>query len=338
MARAPRRPAPGPQEITPEDVPDDAHPGAAAAGDARPAADETYLSVRQAAHYLHLNEKKIYALIQEGKLPGTKVTGKWLFPKKLVDEWVFESTHGGALADRLIVTGSDDPLLAATATQLAAGLGDSALLAYAPVGTRQGLALLSRRMAHACAIHWGPAETAQRNHEKLVAGYRGADEWAIIRVARRAQGVMLRRGLTGIANLGQLARPGLRWAMRQEGSGSHHFFLGQLRQAGLSLISLEVVAEVQTERSAASAVARGVADCAPGCEAAAREFNLQFLPLGAEYLDLVVPRAVFFRHLFQQFLAALTDTSQHSPARDLAGYDLAQVGRVIRGHLPDLAG
>ncbi len=39
-----------------------------------------FLSVRQAAEYLQVNEKKIYALASEGKIPGTKITGKWLFP------------------------------------------------------------------------------------------------------------------------------------------------------------------------------------------------------------------------------------------------------------------
>ncbi|MFV2005255.1 MAG: helix-turn-helix domain-containing protein, partial [Gammaproteobacteria bacterium] len=49
------------------------------------------MSVHQAADYLQLNEKKIYALVSEGKIPATKVTGKWMFPRELIDQWILNS-------------------------------------------------------------------------------------------------------------------------------------------------------------------------------------------------------------------------------------------------------
>ena len=52
-----------------------------------------FMSVKQAAAYLQVNEKKIYALVREGKIPATKLTGKWLFPRDLVDQWLLESSH-----------------------------------------------------------------------------------------------------------------------------------------------------------------------------------------------------------------------------------------------------
>ena len=42
------------------------------------------MTVRQIAEYLQLNEK-IYALATEEKIPATKVTGKWMFPRELID-------------------------------------------------------------------------------------------------------------------------------------------------------------------------------------------------------------------------------------------------------------
>ena len=70
-----------------------------------------FLSVRQAAAYLQLNEKKIYELANQGVIPATRVTGKWMFPRELLDRWMLDSSHSGLLADRLIIAGSDDPLL-----------------------------------------------------------------------------------------------------------------------------------------------------------------------------------------------------------------------------------
>ena len=69
-----------------------------------------FMTVKQAAAYLQVNEKKIYALVREGKIPATKLTGKWLFPRDLVDQWLLESSHGGLLTDRIVIAGSDGML------------------------------------------------------------------------------------------------------------------------------------------------------------------------------------------------------------------------------------
>ncbi|MGE5816914.1 MAG: helix-turn-helix domain-containing protein, partial [Deltaproteobacteria bacterium] len=43
------------------------------------------MNTRQVAHYLGINEKKVYYLAKAGGIPCTRVTGKWVFPKKLID-------------------------------------------------------------------------------------------------------------------------------------------------------------------------------------------------------------------------------------------------------------
>ena len=75
------------------------------------------MTVRQVAEYLQLNEKKIYALATEEKIPATKVTGKWMFPRELIDRWMLESAHGGVFTDQLVIAGSEDPLLLPDAAQ-----------------------------------------------------------------------------------------------------------------------------------------------------------------------------------------------------------------------------
>ena len=42
-----------------------------------------FMNARQVAEYLDLNEKKVYSLANDGVLPATKVTGKWLFNAQL---------------------------------------------------------------------------------------------------------------------------------------------------------------------------------------------------------------------------------------------------------------
>ena len=67
-----------------------------------------FMSVHEVAGYLQINEKKVYALAAEGRIPGTKVTGKWLFPRDLVDQWLTQSSHGGVFTDRLVIAGEGE--------------------------------------------------------------------------------------------------------------------------------------------------------------------------------------------------------------------------------------
>ncbi len=288
-----------------------------------------YLTVREAAERLRLNEKKIYELIKEGVIPATKAAGKWLFPRHLVDEWMLESTHGGALADRLIVTGSDDPLLTSAIASVAAQIIPDALLVYTPTGTRAGLDLLARRRASACAIHWGPAELADRLHPQMLTAYPGHREWTLVRLGSRRQGIMLGPRHAKAVGLSDVVKAGTRWTLRQQGSGTQHFLENRLLGDGLQILPAQVAGTALTEREAASTVARGLADCAPGVLSAATEFGLGFLPLGWECFDLVLPKKVYFLQLFQRLLAELRGLKMQGVATALAGYDLSALGKVL---------
>ncbi|MGH8750720.1 MAG: substrate-binding domain-containing protein [Burkholderiales bacterium] len=295
----------------------------------QPQLEENYLTVHQVAEYLHLNQKKIYAMVKDGAIPATKAAGKWLFPKKLIDDWLLESTHGGVLTDRLIVAGSDDPLLAAAIAFLAADAGESALIAMSPTGTRGGLELLSKRRANLCAIHWGPAEIADKQHQRLIEQYSGHREWALVRMAKRLQGIILKPGLAHDGKLASLTRPELRWAIRQPGAGSQHFLHCMLTGQQLRGEDLNVVAIALSERHAASLITQGKADCAPGVYSAASEFGLSFLPLGWECFDLVMPQSAYFRQLFQRLLALLGSEKLADVAASLQGYDLSPLGKTL---------
>lgn len=288
-----------------------------------------YLTVRETAERLRLNEKKIYELVKEGVIPATKAAGKWLFPRRLVDEWILESAHGGALADRLIITGSDDPLLTLAIGSLAAQLIPDALVLYTPTGTRAGLDLLARRRASACAIHWGPAELADRLHPQLLGGYPGHVEWTLVRLGKRRQGIMLGSRIAQVSELRQLADTRLRWTLRQQGSGTQHFLENCLLRDQIEIPPARITGIALTEREAASAIARDSADCAPGVQSAAREFGLEFLPLGWECFDLVLPKKVYFLQLFQKLLAELRGSKVQGAAATLDGYDLSSLGKLL---------
>jgi len=47
------------------------------------------------ARYLGIHEKQVYALIGLKRIPATRVTGKWVFPRKLIEEWIQSNAMSG---------------------------------------------------------------------------------------------------------------------------------------------------------------------------------------------------------------------------------------------------
>ncbi len=291
-----------------------------------------FMSVRQVADYLHLNEKKIYALVREGKIPATKITGKWIFPRELVDRWLLESSHGGLLTDRLVVAGSDDPLLYHLVLHLARDVESRALVSYSPTGTRLGLGLLATGRADIAGVHWGPAEESHIRHPALLRQFRDHRDWLLVRAFRREQGLMVRPELRErYADVAALLHAPLRWAMRQEGAGSQRFLQEALAAHDISDESLNASATALSEREAAAAIATGRADLAPGVRASAAEFGLAFLPMGWESFDFALRRGVYFRTLFQRLLDSLRTPEASTFASQLGGYDLTCAADLVWG-------
>jgi len=293
---------------------------------------DVFMNVKQVAEYLHLNEKKIYALVNEGQIPATKITGKWMFPRELIDRWMLDSSHGGLLTDRLVLSGSDDPLLYRIILQFAQDTNSHALVSYTPTGTRLGLDLLHAHRIDVCCMHWGPNNESHTRHPALLSQYTQSHNWVLIRAFRREQGLMLNPRLSSIAqNIQDLFDPQFRWALRQAGAGAQRFLLEILGRSGLNASSLNSEITALSEREAGAAIVMDQADVAPGARAIATEFGLDFIPFGWESFDFALPRSIWFRRLFQDLLGRLKSVQGQQLADNLTGYDLSDSGELLWG-------
>jgi len=289
-----------------------------------------FLTVRQLADYLQVNEKKVYALVREGALPATKLTGKWLFPLDLVDQWLLESSHGGLLTDRIVIAGSDDPLLFRAITQVANSVRSQALISYTATGAQLGLSLLSHRRADVCGIHWGPADESHNPHPALIRQFAQSGDWALVRLFRREQGLLVSPGLwSAEVGVEGLFQRGVRWVERQEGAGSQRFLRELISRHDLDPADRRITGRAGTEREAASLIAMGQAEVGPGVRAVASEFGLDFVPIGWEAFDLAMHRGIFFRRLFQRLLDYLRGNECRRQANMLGGYDLEELGNLV---------
>jgi len=50
--------------------------------------DERFMTIKEIAEYLHLNERTVYKWAQEGTIPGSKLGSTWRFRRSEVDLWV----------------------------------------------------------------------------------------------------------------------------------------------------------------------------------------------------------------------------------------------------------
>ncbi len=291
-----------------------------------------FLSVKQVADYLQLNEKKVYALANEGHIPATKVTGKWMFPRELINRWMLDSSHSGLLKDRLIIAGSDDPLLYRVVNNFAAQMGSRALVSYSPTGTGIGLNLLQSQRIDVCGMHWGPQAESHMRHPALLQQHAQYKHWVLIRAFQREQGLIVSPPVLKFSEDPEaFFDPQFRWALRQKGSGAQRFLMETLSHYQKTTDSLNNALTANSEREAAAAIAMDYADIAPGTRSIATEFGLGFISLGWESFDLALPRNIWFRRLFQEFINELKSLPSQQLAESLSGYDLGSCGDLVWG-------
>ena len=75
-----------------------------------------FLTTKEVAALLRIKERTVYDLVKEGSIPVSRVTGKLLFPRELVEAWVRRNaeTEGGieaVMRPPPVLAGSHDPLL-----------------------------------------------------------------------------------------------------------------------------------------------------------------------------------------------------------------------------------
>lgn len=282
-----------------------------------------FLTTREVADLLRVQQRKVYDLAAAGEIPHRRVTGKLLFPRAEIEAWVAGGTAGPQSRSGprpAVVAGSHDPLLDWAVRESGSGL------AVLFDGSMDGLARFERGEAALAGLHipepgpqglgWNIATLASRAPNGAV----------LIGWARRCQGLILGRSLGDIGTLAALR--GRRIALRQEGAGGGALFAHLAAGAGLGPGAFEPGPCVRTENEAAEAVASGAAEAAPGLEAMARRFGLGFLPLAEESFDLLIDRQAYFTPPVQRLLAFVRGPELAARAADLGGYDLAPMGSV----------
>lgn len=297
--------------------------------------DKILLNTRELAEFLDINEKMVYSLISDKGLPATKVTGKWLFPKHLVEQWLESETinmpksaSGQSFQNLLVLNGSNDILLD-RAMSLFNRFYPDHVAVFGNTGSMGGIKALRSDLCHIAVSH-----LLQENEEEYnfdFARQELGDLPAVVNFSRREQGLLLAKGnpknINAVADLG---KKGLGIVNRGQGTGTRLLLDRELEKAGLEGKNIQGYdRELERHLDVGLEILAGRADAAPGIRAVAGLLGLDFLPLRWERFDLLISKQRFFERKVQLFLGVLHEKSFLDLVETLEGYDLSLCGRVV---------
>jgi putative molybdopterin biosynthesis protein len=297
-----------------------------------------FMNTRAVARYLGINEKKVYFLAKAGKIPCTRVTGKWTFPKKLIDQWIEESAS--KLVGRktkaddeavLLAAGSDDPSLGILHDLYEAETKPASFF-MATVGSSGGLAAIRSGGADFATAHF--LEPARAVDDTSVAQALSSVATVVVELFYRELGLLVSPGNPReIKSLRDLTHPKLRFINRQPGSGTRIYLDQELSRARLNVKKVSGYdTVVSTHVEVGLKVLTGGADVGLATRTAAQLLGLDFVPLTRERFDILVPKDRFFTRRIQVLLGIIGSREFRERLDALGGYDASESGRIIAAH------
>jgi putative molybdopterin biosynthesis protein len=294
-------------------------------------------TTKEVAEYLSINEKQVYRLIKDKRIPATRITGKWLFPKNLIDEWVITSAREsitipnkrGAPDNQLVIAGSND-LALELLTKTVSLQHPRYTISISNVGSLAGLIALQNGNCHIAASHLLDLETGEYNSSFIRKHFPNL-KIVLLNLAYREQGLIVRKGNPqGITTLKHLANKKLTFVNRQEGSGTRVLLDYRLKENGIDSADIPGYSRIAyTHMEVALEVFGGSADVGIGILAAARMLGLDFIPLARERFDLTIPTENYATGAVKALRDVLKSEEFKSNIIQMGGYETRDTGKIV---------
>lgn len=226
-----------------------------------------------------------------------------------------EEVSGG-----LLLVGSHDPAL----DHLAALLAERGVAMHAiNAGSMGGLLALKAGYCHAAPVHLlAPDGSYNIHHARR---YLQGGEVILLAIAGRQQGIASREGIS----LEELPRH--RFVNRQKGSGTRILLDHLLGEEGIDPASIPgYEREMTTHLAVARAVANGEADACVCTLAAARIFDLKFVPLAMEEYELAIRHDALQEREMRMLCDCIVSEEFRRILEGMGGYDTSLTGRMRR--------
>jgi len=199
------------------------------------------------------------------------------------------------------------------------------------VSNQNSLVSLARGACEIAGMHLPQGELRKKAAVSIKQRLTPADH-RIIGFVTREMGLMVRRGNPlGIDSIERLLDPGVRFVNRDPESGTRSLFDRLLALHRLDETKIDGFERIEfTHAAVAAYVASGMADVSFGVEAAARQFDLDFVRLITEDYVLVCGKNIVEEPAVRQLLEILRSNEFSAAIAQLPGYVAKDAG-VVKG-------
>jgi len=299
---------------------------------------EEIMNTKEVAKYLGIHEKQVYALIKSKKIPSTRVTGKWVFPKKLIDEWIESNAKTGLEQARqksrriegaLLASGSNDPILDMLHTYMKKSYPEFYIFS-ANTGSTDGLKALNMGYTDIAWSHLYDPKTGEYNIPFLPT-YLPNVKPVVVNLFYRDLGfVTLPGNPIRLKGFQDLTKRGVRFINRQKGSGTRLLIDQRLKDFGISSSKIEGYSdEVNTHLEVGLSILGKTANVGIATMAVSKFLSLDFIPITKERFDMIQSQETFFHKGVQALIRLLHSEEFRQKVEKIGGYDLKDSGRVI---------
>jgi excisionase family DNA binding protein len=299
---------------------------------------EEMMSTKEVAKYLSIHEKQVYALIKSKRIPSTRVTGKWVFPKKLVDDWIDSSAKSGLEQARqkskrmegaLLASGSNDPILDMLQTYMKKSYPEFYIFS-SNTGSTEGLKALNKGYTDIAWSHLLEPKTGEYNIPFLPT-YLPDVQPVVVNLFYRDLGfIVASKNPLGIRGFEDLAQKEIRFINRQKGSGTRVLLDYYLKRVQLSASKIKgYEKEAYTHFEVGLSILSKEADVGIATIAISKLLGLSFIPITQERFDMILSKSTFFERGIQAFIEVLNSEGFRNRVARLGNYDFKSSGKIL---------
>ncbi len=299
---------------------------------------EEMMNTKEVAKYLGIHEKQVYALIKSKKIPSTRVTGKWVFPRKLIDDWIDSSAKGGLeqakqkskrIEGAFLASGSNDPILDMLHTYMRKSYPEFYVFS-ANTGSTDGLKALNMGYTDIAWSHLLEPKSGEYNIPFL-SDYLPNVKPVVVNLFHRDLGfVVAHKNPLRIRGFEDLTQKGIRFINRQKGSGTRVLLDYHLKQLPISPSKIDgYEREVYTHFEVGLSVLSKEADVGIATIAVSKLLGLSFVPITHESFDMILDQSTFFQKGIQAFIEILSSLEFRNRVERLGSYDFKNSGKIL---------
>ena len=299
---------------------------------------EEMMNTKEVAQYLGIHEKQVYALIRSKRIPSTRVTGKWVFPRKVIEEWIESNATKGLgqareksrrIEGALLASGSNDPILDILHTHMRKAYPEFYIFS-SNTGSSDGLKALNMGYTDIAWSHLFDPKTGEYNIP-FIPTYLPNVKPVVVNLFYRDLGFLVaHKNPLGIHGFEDLDQKGTRFINRQKGAGTRVLLDYNLKRLRISPSKIEgYESELYTHLEVGLAILSREADVGIATIAISKLLGLDFIPITRESFDMILDKETFFEKGIQAFIEILNSEGFRKRIEKLGSYDFKNSGKIL---------